>query len=74
MKKLLTIGVLCFGLASYCQTAEEFYKNGESKYRSKDYNGAIIEYKRAIELNPDYAYAYLKKGYSEFKRLYQCAS
>ena len=49
--------VLCFG-----QTAEDYKNKGLSKYKSGDYNGAIEEFTKSIELDPDYSEAYFRRG------------
>ena len=65
MKKilfLLMFPIICFG-----QTASDFLESGNAKYDLKDYNGAISDYTKAIELDPDYADAYNNRGLSKFK-------
>jgi len=52
--------VLCFG-----QTAEEYEKSGRKKYYLKDYAGAIADYTKAIELDPNDAKAYYNRGNSK---------
>jgi tetratricopeptide (TPR) repeat protein len=42
--------------------AEEFYNQGEQKYGKKDYQGAIADFDRAIELNPNHWAAYIGRG------------
>ena len=37
----------------YSQTSEEFYKKGNSKWDLKDYQGAILDYTKAISIEPD---------------------
>ena len=42
--------------------ADAYYDRGNIKYRSDDYQGAIIDYNKAIELNPKFAAAYHNRG------------
>ena len=51
------IPVLCFG-----QTASDFLESGNAKNYLKDYYGAIADYTKAIELDPDDASAYYNRG------------
>ena len=39
-----------------------FIKSGNAKYLQGDYDGAIADYSRAIELDPDDAAAYYNRG------------
>ena len=47
------------------EAAEKYFKLGEQKYNKKDYQGAIADYDKAIELNPKYARAYYNRGNSK---------
>ena len=49
------------------ELAIEYYNSGMAKGKSKDYQGAIGEFTKAIELNPDYDSAYRRRG--ELKRI-----
>ena len=40
------------------EAAEKYFKLGEQKYNKKDYQEAIADYDKAIELNPKDAEAY----------------
>ena len=44
------------------EAAEKYFKLGEQKYNKKDYQGAIADYDKAIELNPKEARAYYNRG------------
>ena len=41
---------------------DPFIKSGKAKFIQGDYSGAIADYDRAIELNPDYVEAYNNRG------------
>jgi len=43
-------------------SAKEYYDRGNAKYELEDYYGAIVDYNKAIELDPDYASAYYNRG------------
>ena len=65
MKAILVLIITCVSLtAAYCQTADDYYNRGLSKYDLQDYRGAISDYSKAIELNPNYA-AYVNRGLSK---------
>jgi len=44
------------------KTAKEYLDEGLSLELEKDYEGAIVEFSRAIKVNPDYAEAYYSRG------------
>jgi Tfp pilus assembly protein PilF len=46
---------------------EDALAAGLQKERQNDYRGALIEYDRAIELNPRYADAYVGRGFAKYK-------
>jgi len=48
-------------------TATSFYKSGKSKYYLKDYRGAIQDYNKAIELDPDHDGAFYWRGLAKGK-------
>ena len=64
MKKLLLI-LLFVPLVCFGQSAEELIESGISKKNLADYKGAIADYTKAIELDPDYASAYYNRGNSK---------
>ena len=65
MKKLLITLALLISAVSFGQTAEEYFNSGSDKHNLKDYNGAISDYNKAIEINPNLADAYLNRGVSK---------
>ena len=47
---------------AYAQTAEDWIISGNQKYFNDDNQGAIADYTKAIEINPDDAVIYLIRG------------
>ena len=45
-----------------CQTAMEYYTRGYSKSEILDYQGAIADYTKAIEICPNFQQAYYRRG------------
>jgi tetratricopeptide (TPR) repeat protein len=68
MKKVTSLAVVCLTLASFAvaaraqTTAEEFYRRGDARFRTRDIDGAISDLDRAIELKPDYAQAHAARS------------
>jgi tetratricopeptide (TPR) repeat protein len=46
-------------------SAEEYFKKGNSKTSLRDYSAAIKYYDKAIELNPGYAVAYKNRAFAK---------
>ena len=65
MKYLVFLIVLAFGLKGYGQTAEEYFDRANKKSHSKNFNGAIEDYTKAIELDSNYQGAYYNRGVSK---------
>ena len=36
-------------------------------YNSQDYNGAILDYNKAIELDPNNSNSYIKRGFAKYQ-------
>ena len=51
----------------YFSNHHAYYNIGVYKAKLKDYNGAISDYNKAIELNPNYTKAYYNRGISKSK-------
>ena len=49
-------------ISFYGQTAKEYDANGDAKFMSGDYKGAIQEYSNFIKLRPKVAAVYEKRG------------
>jgi len=54
--------VRCFKVKEYEPTAQDYYNNGTAKFNVNDYNGAIEEYTKAINLSPDSYLCYYQRG------------
>ena len=62
MKRILIVLILFFSYTTCSQTAEEYFYKGNKKYNKGDINGAIEDFTKAIELDPDDADAYNSRG------------
>ena len=67
MKKLIFIIALLISFSSCEQTAKEYHERGMDKAAKLDYTGAIADYTKAIELDPNYAIGYYNRGVSKDK-------
>lgn len=47
--------------------AHAYHVQGQKKYRSRDYKEAIVDFDKAIQLNPDMAVAYYNRGTAKFR-------
>ena len=60
----LTLPDVAFGE----QTAKDFFNRGKAEMGKGDWDGAIADFTKAIELNPKYAPSYVERGFAkEFK-------
>ena len=57
-----SFNALCEMATDRQKLAQNFYKKGLEKYENKDFNGAIADYKKAIEIKRDYVDAYMELG------------
>jgi tetratricopeptide (TPR) repeat protein len=64
------LGALVFALspALSAQTASTFVTSGLDKYRMGDYDGAIADYTKALDLNSSYLGAYNNRGMAKSKQ------
>ena len=62
MKNILFTLALLISFISFGQTAEEYYKMGVAKFQSGDDKGAIADYTKAIEINPEIFVLYFDRG------------
>ena len=56
------IGVLFLSVSVYAQTAEEYLRSGNDNFKLDNFDQAIVDYTRAIDINPNLAKAYNNRG------------
>ncbi|MBI3258548.1 MAG: tetratricopeptide repeat protein [Ignavibacteriae bacterium] len=66
MKKLILIFLITVSATAFGQTAKKFLQSGIEKHRMQDFQGAIIEYSKAINLDNKNRDAYYNRGICEF--------
>ena len=49
--------------------AKKYFDSAKIKYDRGDYTGAIADYDKAIELDPNYALAYMNRGIAKAQKL-----
>ena len=62
MKNILFTLALLISFVSFGQTAEEYFNRGYDKAANGDYYGAIADYTKAIEINPNVGFYYNQRG------------
>ena len=67
MKNILFTLALLIPLSSFGQTSSEYFKSGLNNAKNGDYYGAIADFNKTIELDPDFADAYENRGISKRK-------
>jgi len=65
MKHLLTFIAVIISATSFGQTADEYLKSGIAKHNTKDYEGAIKEYSKAIKVDKNFRDGYFNRGVCE---------
>jgi len=55
--------IVCFSCSA--SDARKFLNTGEKKFESGDFPGAIADFTKAIEVNPQYQFAYYNRGNAE---------
>jgi len=65
----LVLTLICYTtLPIYAQnSADEYYDSGVEKLDSGDYQGAMKEFDKAVEINPKYVDAYYSRGMAKAK-------
>ncbi|MBK8482774.1 MAG: tetratricopeptide repeat protein [Saprospiraceae bacterium] len=64
-KSIYSMVILISISTCYSQTYEVYYIKGNSKAKLQDYGGAIADFTKAMELNPDFSAAYNNRGISK---------
>ena len=53
-------------ILKYCNFSQDYFKSGLEKYENGDLLGAIADYTKAIEINPNIDLAYFNRGFSKY--------
>lgn len=59
----LFLFIIVWNNFSYSQTAKKYYASGNKLQKAANYKEALSDYSRALELEPDYAKAYIDRAY-----------
>ena len=67
-KNLFILSIILALFVTACQessriTPDQLYSNAIQKAQKGDIEGALVDFDKAIEMNPDYAEAYHNRGY-----------
>ena len=65
---LATAAVVLSTQAAHAQSAEDYVNTGVEKGKSGDLQGAIADYSKAIEINPQDASAYYNRGIAKYQK------
>lgn len=66
-KSILAIIFVSISLFTFSQTVTEYSNRGDSKYKLKDYIGAIQDCSKLIELDSKYELVYMMRGECKIK-------
>jgi lipoprotein NlpI len=66
VRTLLLAASLVFPTYGIAETAADYNNRGIAKVRKGDFDGAIADYSRALELDPKFGIAYADRGISHF--------
>ena len=66
IKIYLVLLIPFFNSTNAQQTYETYLKRGMNKHKKGNYEAAVIEYEKAIKLNPQSEEAYFYKGNAKF--------
>lgn len=64
---VITFFICGFNSLIYCQTADDYFDRGVKKVELENYAGAIVEFTKAIELNPEFFAAYYLRAEAKNK-------
>ena len=59
---MLFLGFLFLVVPCNSQTAEQYFKEANAKHKLQDFDGALLNYSKAIELYPKFSEAYYNRG------------
>jgi tetratricopeptide (TPR) repeat protein len=66
IKSLLLVAiVLTNATTAFCYGANHYFRRGFAEQKRSDFDGAIADYTKAIQLKPHFVYAYYDRGLSK---------
>ncbi len=61
-RRILILLLLIVAASVQAQSAKQYYKAGDDFLKANNFKDAIVQYTKAIELDPDYEKAYIRRG------------
>ncbi len=66
MKNLFILFMFLASINFFGQTGKDYLLQGNAKFKAKDYEGAIKDFTKTIEINPKNGQAYINRAECEF--------
>jgi tetratricopeptide (TPR) repeat protein len=65
---VLAAALLTMAAGAFCETAEDYYNRGVAEHARRDFESAIADFTKAIELDPGLAPAYVERGRARYMK------
>ena len=53
---------MAFGMSCYCQNSKEYFESGLEKIKAQNYQAALTDFTKAIEMNSTFGDAFFYRG------------